>query len=521
MRDLVQQMQAGDLDAFGTLVERHQSMVFGTVLAIVENVHDAQDAAQEVFLQAWQDRGYLSDPDRFPAWLCRIARNRSYDLLRRRRSTTPLDGLAPIRVESDEATPHERAERGEMAQSVHDALQSLSEPNRFATTLYYLGGHTIREVAEFLSVPPGTVKRRLHESRKQLKERMIDMVAEHLEANLPTPEFGHRVKERVAEWWQGVDAANRVLEEELASDANALKAFEAEAGDIPDWARSVAEAVPDWGFEACAHRWLDGLDETITMIGTETFHASTAGRCGDIPGYVRDAAEQRLTAVETWLNGAEPEGELAERIAKWLGTPTDEKREAARCVLEILRAYLFGTFEDAQTVAKRWRAEAPDTEVFRWLFLGDGVVGVAENGCGYKYIERLDALLRITGGDYDRAVDVYYSCLTTLRHVDRIDPPRLHVTRGYLWGLYAYLAGHDASWLREQHPECAGAAIHALQGVAQAGAPTPLRRWLVASLFRGTGWMYRRMLNMTHGEDVPGHASNLPRLSEAFTGGIA
>ena len=159
--------------------------------------------------------------------------------------------------------------------------------------------------------------------------------------------------------------------------------------------------------------------------------------------------------------------------------------------------------------------------MFRWLFLGDGVVGVAENGCGYTYIERLDALLRITGGDYDRAVDVYYSCLTTLRHVDRIDPPRLHVTRGYLWGLYAYLAGHDASWLREQHPECAGAAIHSLSGVTQNGDTTPLRRWLVASLFRGTKWMYRRMLNMTHGEDIPRRAGDVPSLADAHPSGVA
>ncbi len=247
MRDLVQQMQAGDVDAFGTLVERYQGMVFGTVLAIVENVHDAQDAAQEVFLQAWQDRGHLSNPDRFPAWLCRIARNRSYDLLRRRRSTTPLDGFAPVRAESSEATPHESAERDEVAQTVRDALRSLSEPNRLATTLYYLGGHTIREVAEFLDIPPGTVKRRLHESRKQLKEKMMDMVTEHLEASVPTPEFGHRVKERVSEWWQGVDAANQAAEQELASDAEAVKAFEADVDEIPDWARHIAASVPDWG----------------------------------------------------------------------------------------------------------------------------------------------------------------------------------------------------------------------------------------------------------------------------------
>jgi len=243
---------------------------------------------------------------------------------------------------------------------------------------------------------------------------------------------------------------------------------------------------------------------------------STAGRCGDRPGRITDAAEQRLAAVETWLQDGEPEGELAIGVAERLGAPTDEKRDAARCILEIVRAYLYGAFEDAQAIAGRWREDAPDTEVFQWLFLGDGVVGTAENGCGYTYIERLDAILRIIGGDYDGAVDVYYSCLTTLRHVDRIDPQRLHVTRGYLWGLHAYLADRDANWLRENHAECAGAAIHALHGVAQGGEATPLRRWLVAALFRGTKWMYRRMLNMTHGETVPEHASDVPSLDSAL-----
>ena len=86
------------------------------------------------------------------------------------------------------------------------------------------------------------------------------------------------------------------------------------------------------------------------------------------------------------------------------------------------------------------------------------------------------------------------------------------MTLGYLWGWQAYLLGRDKIWLRSTHPDCAGAAIYALQGVSRAGPPIPLRRWLIASLLKATKIWCQCALNKAGGDFVPAVATDLPDL---------
>jgi len=197
LRQIVQKARDGDLEAFGRLVERFQGAVFGTAYALVGDFHDAQDLAQESFVRAWRRLGDLRDPDRFAGWLYRITRNRCLDFLRRRgAASVPLSRAAAL-ASGTPAAP-ERLEKAEMREAVLAAVRALSEPNRLATALFYIDGYTVREVAEFLEVPPGTVKRRLHESRKQLRERMTTMVEDELKGARPGPEFRESVMSGIA-----------------------------------------------------------------------------------------------------------------------------------------------------------------------------------------------------------------------------------------------------------------------------------------------------------------------------------
>jgi len=76
---------------------------------------------------------------------------------------------------------------------VRHAIEKLSEPHRLAVTLFYMDGLSVKEVANFLDVPLSTVKRRLHDARKQLKERMITMVEDALQQAKPKAEFTERM----------------------------------------------------------------------------------------------------------------------------------------------------------------------------------------------------------------------------------------------------------------------------------------------------------------------------------------
>ena len=180
-RELVERARQGDLVAFTALVERYQDAVYGTAYAMLGNVHDAQDVAQEVFIQVWRSIRNLRDAERFPGWIHRATRNRCNNVLTRSRHvTTPLEErYLDLHASSSSAGE-------DLNDTVREAIAALSEPNRLATALFYVGGYSIEEVATLLGVPAGTVKRRLHDSRKLLRERMEDVVRRAVREGRPS-----------------------------------------------------------------------------------------------------------------------------------------------------------------------------------------------------------------------------------------------------------------------------------------------------------------------------------------------
>lgn len=192
MREFIERAQGGDLEAFGQLVEQFQDAVYGTAYALLGDFHDAQDLAQESFIRVWQNLKGLRDPGKFPGWLYQITRNCCLDFLRRKEAGAVPLSQAEVPA-SDVPTAPEKLEKAEMQEAVLDAIKALSEPNRLATTLFYIDGYSVEEVAEFLAVPSGTVKRRLYDSRKKLRERMIAMVEDELKGSRPGPEFKEKV----------------------------------------------------------------------------------------------------------------------------------------------------------------------------------------------------------------------------------------------------------------------------------------------------------------------------------------
>ena len=194
MQELVEKAKAGDLEAFDQLVARFQDAVCGTVYGVVGSFDDAQDIGQEVFIQAWRDLSTLRDADRFPGWLHHIAQNRCRDFLRRtRREGKCIPGSLEAPSGGDSGDPAEEVARRESERRVRTVIGGLSKANRVTTMLFYINGYSIQEIAHFLEIPVGTVKRRLHESRKQLTRSVIQMVRESLDTDKPGPELRARI----------------------------------------------------------------------------------------------------------------------------------------------------------------------------------------------------------------------------------------------------------------------------------------------------------------------------------------
>ena len=188
--ELVRRAQAGDLDAYGELVDRFRDAAFGLCYHRCDDFEAARDLAQEAFIRAYQHLGELADPARFPAWLRRIAERVCIDWRRRQRderpleeaagrSAPPLDDLAALRV------------------TVQRALSSLPEAQRLAVTLYHIDGYTYREIANFLSAPESTVKARLDAARASLRGALADVFREALQAQRPLERFREEVIMRV------------------------------------------------------------------------------------------------------------------------------------------------------------------------------------------------------------------------------------------------------------------------------------------------------------------------------------
>jgi RNA polymerase sigma-70 factor (ECF subfamily) len=181
----------GGPEAFAPIVEQYQDAVFGIALARLRDFHNAQDVAQQVFVDAFERLDSLKAPSRLGTWLRSLTIHKCIDHLRRRREAAIAenDQLPPAR----EPSPQAQLERRELREMVLEAVGRLSPAQRETTTLFYINGYSIEQVAAVQEVPPGTVKRRLHDARQRLKAEMMHMVEDVLKSESPKEDFAKKV----------------------------------------------------------------------------------------------------------------------------------------------------------------------------------------------------------------------------------------------------------------------------------------------------------------------------------------
>ncbi|BDI28809.1 hypothetical protein CCAX7_008600 [Capsulimonas corticalis] len=165
--------------AFARVVRRFHGMAYAYAHGYLGDGRDAEDAAQESFVTVWLQLPKLRDPATFPAWLRRIVISQCCRLTRGRQiAIVALDSA--LGVGSNEYEPARLSELRMFREDVHAAIGSLGENERIAVMMFYIGGYTYHDIAEFLSVPLSTVKKRLYSARGRLRERMTEMMRETL-----------------------------------------------------------------------------------------------------------------------------------------------------------------------------------------------------------------------------------------------------------------------------------------------------------------------------------------------------
>ncbi len=169
LRNLVFRCQQGDARSYGEIVDRFKDMAYGYAYAILGDFHLAEDAAQEAFAEAWRCPHNIEVPEAFPGWFKRIVFKQCERLTRKKDPVVQMESADG--VPSQTGDPVRTVMRTDMKERVLAAVRGLPEAQRTVTTLFYINGYSHEEIAGFLDVPVGTVKSRLHSSRKRLKER--------------------------------------------------------------------------------------------------------------------------------------------------------------------------------------------------------------------------------------------------------------------------------------------------------------------------------------------------------------
>ena len=180
--DLVARAREGDTSAFGELVDRHRSAVFRAALAALGSHAEADDAAQDACVIAFERLHTFRGDASFKTWLLTIvwhqAINRRRSLTRWFRRTVASvrqnqddDGIW-TNLASTETSPEQRMAAIELRYAIVDEIHRLSSSLRDALLLANSGEYTYEEIGAMLGSPIGTIKWRVSEARRVIRSRL-------------------------------------------------------------------------------------------------------------------------------------------------------------------------------------------------------------------------------------------------------------------------------------------------------------------------------------------------------------
>ena len=174
--EMVLEVLAGNRNAYAGIVRRYQERVRGYCRMMLSNAAQAEDAAQEVFIKAYQALAKFRGNAAFSTWLYRITANHCMDLLRKaaRRKTESWEALLEKEGEKIEAlfSLMPEANRLEQSELLSKVLSHLPERARMVLVLREIQGLSYQEMAETLDCSVDTVKGQLKRARQEIETKL-------------------------------------------------------------------------------------------------------------------------------------------------------------------------------------------------------------------------------------------------------------------------------------------------------------------------------------------------------------
>ena len=173
---LVMLTLAGDQSAYEVLVVRHQKAVVSAAASVTHNQFMAEDAAQDAFVTAWMKLNSLQEPQKFAAWVCRIAKNCALNMVMRFRSFLPLEVVDNLNIADEQKqNPAELYVSSEGKEELQQSIVNLPKKVKQIIHLHYFEGLSIAEIADKMRISAGTVKWQLHDGRKRIRKELCAM----------------------------------------------------------------------------------------------------------------------------------------------------------------------------------------------------------------------------------------------------------------------------------------------------------------------------------------------------------
>jgi RNA polymerase sigma-70 factor, ECF subfamily len=180
--EIIKKLRQGNENAFRELVGNYQRMVVNTCFGLLHNTEDAEDVAQEVFIEVFRSVENFRADSKISTWLYRIAVNRSLNFIRdnkKRKWFQSFDDVVESKKEMLNQLNHQSAddpeselENSQRAIILHEAIDSLPENQRVAFTLNKYEDLAYKEISEVMNLSISSVESLIHRAKKNLQKKL-------------------------------------------------------------------------------------------------------------------------------------------------------------------------------------------------------------------------------------------------------------------------------------------------------------------------------------------------------------
>ena len=181
-QNLINQLQAGKQAAFSRLLDDYQQKVFGTCISFIPNKEDAEDVAQEVFLEVFKSISKFKGDSKLSTWIYKIATNKCLEFIRKKNSKKRFAFMQTIsgnEIPVDKTSyftevnhPGVLLENKEKSTIIFKAINTLSESQRLVFTLAKVDGKSYQEIVEITGRSLSSVESLMFRAKKNLQEKL-------------------------------------------------------------------------------------------------------------------------------------------------------------------------------------------------------------------------------------------------------------------------------------------------------------------------------------------------------------